>query len=485
MQRIITATDPCGNVTTKLQTIHVGDGSGPVIEGVVDLICEDTSIPVVTAYDACAEEFTAVTMQEDTLDTVCDGLVIERTWTAVNICGHITTIHQIIIINDTIPPVIIIPVNSVIHNFLGNNDNLASLSEIDLMNLLNALDSNSVLIETDCGQVIVPLFTVEISYSNNCLVDGYYERRTYTWVATDICGNSSSVSFTIDIVDNVPPVFVVVPTNVTIICAPLPPPAVVFTDDATQSVTIVYTEVIESFNPGVFLVTRTWVATDACGNVTTYKQYIKWIPDTFLECHITLPDGVDCNSHGVFITSSHTGGNGPVSYDWKIVGTNCFIQGGQGTPAIDIYVGWTDVNIILTTTDAFGCVSICTAILSCEFSVDNLNGGTISDGNNVADNNAETPPISTSKDYLQKFNIWPNPANRSVTISFESMVEDEVNFSIVNFLGQVVQSKKINAIKGFNNLRVDLDNIQEGSYLMEIKTGKEIHTKVVLIMRSN
>ena len=45
VRRMIVATDPCGNTTTETQTIHVGDSSGPIIEGVVEEVCDDLSIP--------------------------------------------------------------------------------------------------------------------------------------------------------------------------------------------------------------------------------------------------------------------------------------------------------------------------------------------------------------------------------------------------------------------------------------------------------
>ena len=62
--RLFIATDPCGNVTSLNQTIHVGDGSGPIIYGVVEEICDDLSLPNVTAYDRCAEQYVTVIMTE-------------------------------------------------------------------------------------------------------------------------------------------------------------------------------------------------------------------------------------------------------------------------------------------------------------------------------------------------------------------------------------------------------------------------------------
>jgi len=367
IQRLVTATDPCGNSTTKLQTIHVGSGSGPIIEGVEEEICDDLSIPEVTAYDPCAEEFVEVTMVEDTLEISClEGFVIQRIWSAVDICGHVTEITQLIFVGDKTPPEIQIPSFSIIRKFMDVSYNLVFSSQTDLINKLNAMDENSVFVLDDCDQEIIPVFTVEITFADDCEEDGYFERIVYTWVATDVCGNSTSISFSVDIMDDIPPVFSEVPDDVTIICAPLPPAQVVQTDDPAQPVTIVYSESIEpGEGPGVFIVTRKWIATDACGNSSVAVQHITWIPDTFLECDIIVPELVEFNTHGVVISSDVTGGIGPFTYLWEMVGEECFIQGGQGTPEIIIYVGWSFVKIILTVTDAYGCVSMCMTTLLC------------------------------------------------------------------------------------------------------------------------
>jgi hypothetical protein len=130
IERIITATDACGNATTRQQIIHVGNGAGPTIEGVDTLICKDLTLPDVTAYDFCAEEFVPVTMVQDTLESICEGFVIRRTWTAVNSCGYVSEISQIIIIDDQTPPVITIPNNSVIHDYLYYQPQVVYLGQL-------------------------------------------------------------------------------------------------------------------------------------------------------------------------------------------------------------------------------------------------------------------------------------------------------------------------------------------------------------------
>ncbi len=490
--RHLTATDPCGNSTSLTQTIHVGDGSGPIISGVEDVVCDDLSTPNVTAWDPCAEQNVPVNMTQEILDIPChDGTIIERTWTATSVCGHVTTVTQTFILDDNTPPEIQIPTYSVILKFLDNPDhsNLVFLSQSDIIKSLNDLDAGSISFFDDCGEEIKPEFTLDVSYSENCAVDGYFERRTYTWVAEDACGNAAIISFTIDIMDDIPPVFSGVPEDATITCQPLPSIPSVQTEDPAQPVTVVYSEqIINGSGPGEFDVTRTWTATDACGNSSSAMQHIIWIPNTLLDCGILLPELVECNSHNVAIGSVVSGGLGELTYKWEVEGEKCFIESGQGTPGISIYLGFTEVTLILTVTDAFGCSTICSAALDCIDPVSNPFIGlpVTSDAtrmnigvHRIVESNADT------KGRGQQFNLWPNPANESVNLNFTSLVNQEVKYRLINFLGQVMLRDKTNARKGANTQKVDLSKIPEGSYLMEIRTEKEMYAKVIVVMRHN
>ena len=484
--RTHTASDPCGNETVRRQLIHVGDGNGPVIEGVAEEVCDDLSIPEVTAYDPCAGQFVDVTMTEDTLDVPCnDGIVIERVWTAVDACGHVSEIVQHIVIGDQTPPEIQVPTHSIILWYYGFFDNFVLMSQTDIMERLNDLNAGSVFVLDDCDQEIDPDFSLVVTYADDCEEDGYFERRTYTWTATDVCGNSDEISFTVDIMDDIPPVLAGVPEGETIICQELPPPAIVTADDTAEPVDMDYTELIEPADgPFGFLVTRTWTATDACGNSTQASQMITWIPDTQIECDIILPGPVECNTHGVLISSEVFEGLGEIEYLWEVVGEKCFIQSGQGTPEILIYIGWSEVGIRLTVTDAFGCTSVCSATLNCLDPIENL----VIQPQIIQPESSVVPELPANKDQnietLQHFNLWPNPANSTVNVSFESAKESEVEITMTNFLGQVVLRDEMDAAKGFNNRKLDVTSLPEGSYLLQLTSEDEIKTKILVLFRN-
>ena len=171
-----------------------------------------------------------------------------------------------------------------------------NLSQARIMDQLNDLDTYSIFVEDECDEAIIPAFSLDVSYAEDCTSAGYFERRVYTWVATDVCGNSSVLSISVDIMDDIAPVISEVPAETTIICGPLPAPGTVQTDDYTQSVSTQYSQtMVPGVGPGEFNVTRLWVATDACGNTSAATQQITWIPDTQLSCDIFLPQFVDCN----------------------------------------------------------------------------------------------------------------------------------------------------------------------------------------------
>jgi len=480
--RTIAATDLCDNTTIMKQIIRVGDGLGPVIEGIIPVICNDLSFPSVTAYDNCEGKYVDVTMVQDTVISPCDGLIIERIWSAKNICGHTTMVRQIIIIDDYTPPVITFPGDSL----LNQSDYDVFITHIGLQDFLFEISKDHVLIKDACDTSIVPVLIVNITRSGNCLDSGYVEKRIYTWTATDVCGNSSSKSITFRIIDNVPPTFKTFPSDLTIVCKPLPEVPFMYAEDDGHSILLSYIEDIKpSVEYGILLVTRTWTAIDSCGNISTVIQRIRWEPNSNLECTIIVPDPIECNSHGNIITSIFTGGHGPVTYEWKIKGSECFIQGGQGTPNITIYFGWTDVEVILIMTDTFGCNSICTATLSCMLTSGDIIASNPDNHNTYNESEAGVKNSNSNVPILNSLSLWPNPASTNFTISFEALSKNDVDCTIFNSLGSIAFHKKILSVTGLNAIDIDTKDFPNGSYTIQLKTRKEVHNKSLLILNNN
>src|ERR1019366_8303576 len=96
------------------------------------------------------------------------------------------------------------------------------------------------------------------------------------WTATDLCGNSTSAVQTITVHDTTAP-SLTWPGNVALEC-----PADTSTNkngtatawDACGPATVSYSDVVSNSCGGSQVITRTWTATDSCGNATNAIQII-------------------------------------------------------------------------------------------------------------------------------------------------------------------------------------------------------------------
>jgi len=450
-------------------------------------ICDDLSIPNVTAYDPCAQTALEVTLTENELQTSCrEGRVIERIWTTSDACGNISEARQIIIVNDHTPPTIEIPTYSIILRYLDQPKNQVFLSQTNLIEQLNELNGYSVFIEDECDEVVEPIFTVSIDHASDCEVAGYWERRAYSWTAIDVCGNVSSISFSIDIHDDLPPVLVDVPEDITVICESLPQAGVIHAVDHAQPVIISYSEtILPGVNPGEYHVTREWQAIDDCGNEAKASQHIFWIPDTHLSCSLDVPSLVECNSHQVEISSAVTGGLGNLTYEWEIFGDQCFIQDGQGTNTLYIYVGWSEVEIVLTVYDAYGCSTTCSTLVDCfdtaiDFSGGNNQHGEMDENDDQQENNRAS--ISDDPGNDNELKLWPNPADESITLELESKSAEHVEMRIFNLLGEEVGLENVLMHKGRNIHVLNTAAFRQGGYHLQMKMGGELKTTRFIIL---
>jgi hypothetical protein len=120
---------------------------------------------------------------------------------------------------------------------------------------------------------------------------------TRTWTATDVSGNETTETQTITVEDNTPPVLSGVPADKTVQCpGDVPdPPVVTASDNCDQNVDVVFSEnsTGELCGPSI---TRSWEATDSCGNKSTASQVITIEPDTDEPTLVGVPNdtAVEC-----------------------------------------------------------------------------------------------------------------------------------------------------------------------------------------------
>lgn len=300
MIRTWTATDDCGNTATKSQTISVFDTTAPEFISVPDdleIECDEI-IPVqgVSAVDNCDDDVD-ITLNETTIPSQCpQEYILVRVWTAEDNCGNTATAEQVIKVTDNTPPVLF-PIHPIL---IGVNSGDTLTFPCDDVVLLDEEDMGA---EDNCDPNPVVTFH-ESEIKGDCDVDGFILQLTCTWTATDACGNSSSFQIIVRITDEVPPVLLNLPANVTIECDEDIPAGNVVTaeDNCDGPVNVTMSEQVKiGACKHAYAIVRTWTATDQCGNTTTASRTITvqdTTPPVFdqdpvdltIECDEDLPD---------------------------------------------------------------------------------------------------------------------------------------------------------------------------------------------------
>lgn len=212
---------------------------------------------------------TITVSSSDVLIGGCGGTEsISRTWTATNgstsaIC--VQTLSEV----DVTPPV------------LSGAPNDAAVQ-------CNALPPAATVTAMDACEGSVPVTLTETQVAGSC--PGTYV-LTRTWTATDSCGNSSSASQDVAVMDTLDPLLMGVPTDVTVECDAVPAPATVTASDTcSTSVPVTFAETQTNGScADEYTLTRSWTAVDECLNDVTALQIVT-VDDT------TAPT-ISCPAH--------------------------------------------------------------------------------------------------------------------------------------------------------------------------------------------
>ncbi|MEI6408671.1 MAG: ice-binding family protein [Bacteroidota bacterium] len=291
--RTWTANDNCGNTATCSRTIAVVDNTPPVINCptvTATIQCPATpNFPAATATDLCGGTPTINFTDLTTPGGLCaQAYSVTRTWTANDNCGNTATCSRTIAVVDNTPPVINCPtVTSTIE--CPATPNFAAATATDL-----------------CGGTPIINFTDLITPSGFC-TQSYSVTRT--WTATDNCGNTSTCSRIIFVTDNTAPI-ISCPTVVSPVECPFVPASfgtATATDLCDATTTIGFSDVFTT--GGICLqnysVTRSWVATDGCGNSSTCSRTIFVTDNTapVITCPTVIPT-IACPATPVFPAAS-------------------------------------------------------------------------------------------------------------------------------------------------------------------------------------
>jgi len=260
LERRWTATDRCSNSASWTQILTVTNAppalSGHPINETVE--CDQVpSPPAITATDDCGPN-PLVDFVENRTDGRCaDFYVLHRTWTATDRCGARDTWTQDVSVEDRIAPTL-------------------SAHPADETVECNGVPPPPTITAADICDPDPSVAFVEIRIDGSCAQE--YE-LIRTWTATDRCGNASSFTQHVSVVDTQAPVLSWgTPgclSDIAVDCSAVPVAVQPTVSDCDPSPSVTYTETrIDGLCAGNYVLRRQWVATDQCGHSSACTQNV-------------------------------------------------------------------------------------------------------------------------------------------------------------------------------------------------------------------
>lgn len=284
--RTYRATDLCGNFSNCVQSIFITNNVAPLINCPANLFLSCANqVPLpdvnsVTATGSCGGSVIISFVGDIISNQTCiNRFLVTRTYRAIDLCGNIAFCNQLITVNDIIAPVME-PIDSII--FIQCDAVIPPPANMVVVGNCGGLPSISFL-ETSTQSPWLQLcehFNYDI---------------TRIWIATDICGNSSSAIQILRIRDTTPPVLSMIPdTAVYVNCdegAVHGCPMAMDLCDMTPSILFDFHYAkINGACASSYKVVRTWTAGDKCGNVSIATQNVYVIDNQAPE--LTCPGNI-------------------------------------------------------------------------------------------------------------------------------------------------------------------------------------------------
>lgn len=106
-------------------------------------------------------------------------------------------------------------------------------------------------------------------------------------------------------------------------------------------------------------------------------------------------------------------------------------------------------------------------------------GGEFTDAIGVPFKNNEVSSVTETVATTHDLEVFPNPANQNVTVTFNAGNGERTNLEIMNTVGEVVYAESMGTLNGEQTLVLDLDELSSGLYFItlwgdEFKTTQEL-----------
>jgi hypothetical protein len=286
--RIYQATDACGNSAVCSQVITVNDQTPPSLTcpanqtvSCASAVPAANTASVTNVSDNCGGGATVTLVSSTTSNQTCaDRFSVTRTYRATDACGNSATCSQVITVNDQTAPSLTCPTSQTV----------SCANEVPAANIASVTN-----VSDGCGGGVT-VTLVSNTMSNQTCANRFTVTRTYR--ATDACGNSATCSQVITVNDQTGPTFTSVPANVTVDCYLIPSIGVATATDGCGGATVAFLGEVKAAGtcPVIFTLTRTWVATDICGNTSSASQVVR-VTDTQAPNILTAPEDVTAECH--------------------------------------------------------------------------------------------------------------------------------------------------------------------------------------------
>ena len=238
------------------------------VPAVEDAVVEAIASPFAPSFEAtyngnlCYDDMPTPTITfdgETRIDGVCEhDYTLFRSWTATDCSGYTRSREQIIVVVDTVPPVVFVP-----------EDMTVLCEDFATADLGEAYGTD------DCGDVTIEM-TEEIVLGD--CPGNYSVVRTFN--AMDPCLNTATAQQVITVVDNEAPVLETL-ADMVLSCSDELPSSLPAATDNCSGVEITVTDVVtEGSCPQSYSIDRTFTATDACGNASSTTQKLNIVDDT-------------------------------------------------------------------------------------------------------------------------------------------------------------------------------------------------------------
>lgn len=90
-------------------------------------------------------------------------------------------------------------------------------------------------------------------------------------------------------------------------------------------------------------------------------------------------------------------------------------------------------------------------------------------------NRIKVTPVSSGNDLLA--NVFPNPFNQSVSVSFFQNIKSDISVEVFNLIGKLIYTKKFAPSK---RIEIHFDDISSGTYLLKVLSDNKIfHSKLI------